>query len=124
MQARSAVVTLAEEGPSVYARAKLVSFPDPHVCPPEKRVWNLSQDFLALLSQHVRKTGKPIRTQDSKQSCGLLEHRSVPIPIARCIRSHWNRPVRPKHVLNYVIVPCFSMPEEVGHDFSKSCDYV
>ena len=42
----------------------IVSFPDPHVRPPE----NLSQDFLALLSQHVRKTGKPIRTQDSKQS--------------------------------------------------------
>ena len=26
------------------------------------------KSFLALLSQHVRKTGKPIRTQDSKQS--------------------------------------------------------
>ena len=37
--------------------------------PPEKRVWNLSQDFLVLLSQHVQKTGKPIRTQDSTQSC-------------------------------------------------------
>ena len=28
----------------------VVSFPDPHVRPPE--VWNLSQDFLALLNQH------------------------------------------------------------------------
>ena len=28
-----------------------------------------AEESLALLSQHVRKTGKPIRTQDSKQSC-------------------------------------------------------
>ena len=43
--------------------------PSPSRALARKRVWNLSQDFLALLSQHVRKTGKPIRTQDSKQSC-------------------------------------------------------
>ena len=43
--------------------------PRPSRAPARKRVWNLSQDFLALLSQHVRKTGKPIRTQDSKKSC-------------------------------------------------------
>ena len=43
--------------------------PRPSHAPARKRVWNLSQDFLALLSQHVRKTGKPIRTQDSKESC-------------------------------------------------------
>ena len=43
--------------------------PRPSRAPARKRVWNLSQDFLALLSQHVRKTGKPISTQDSKQSC-------------------------------------------------------
>ena len=49
------------------ARASLV--PRPSRAPARKRVWNLSQDFLALLSQHVRKTGKPIRTQDSKKSC-------------------------------------------------------
>ena len=55
---------------STAADSYLVSFPDPHVRPPaRKRVWNLSQDFLALLSQHVRKTGNPIRTQDSKESC-------------------------------------------------------
>ena len=40
----------------------LVSVPDSHVHPPEKRVWSLSKDFLVVLSQHVRKTGKPIRT--------------------------------------------------------------
>ena len=43
--------------------------PRPSRAPARKRVWNLSQDFLALLSQHVRKMGKPIRTQDLKQSC-------------------------------------------------------
>ena len=28
----------------------IVSFPDPHVHPPEKRVWNFSSDFLVLLN--------------------------------------------------------------------------
>ena len=43
--------------------------PRPSRAPARKEGLELSQDFLALLSQHVRKTGKPIRTQDSKQSC-------------------------------------------------------
>ena len=53
-------------GPGGY-RVSLV--PRTSRAPARKRVWNLSQDFLALLSQHVRKTGKPIRAQDSKRSC-------------------------------------------------------
>ena len=51
----------------LYKQDSLV--PRPSRAPARKRVWNLSQNFLALLSQHVRKTGKPIRTQVSKQSC-------------------------------------------------------
>ena len=55
--------------PGNEANMQVVSFPRPSRAPARKRVWNPSQDFLALLSQHVQKTGKPIRTQDSKQSC-------------------------------------------------------
>ena len=87
--------------------------PRPSRAPALKRVWNLSQDFLALLSQHVRKTGKPIRTQDSKQSCDFNAYWNtarfqfqLPSVYTTYIRSHWNRPIRPKHmtiVLNYVI---------------------
>ena len=31
----------------------LVSAPDPHVTPSQKRVWYLTSDFLVVLSQHV-----------------------------------------------------------------------
>ena len=83
---------------------RLHLFPDPHMRKPE-RGSDLLQDFLALLSQHVRKMGKPIRTQDSKQSCDFnaywMEHRLVPIPI---VYSHWNRPVRPKHMTNIIVL--------------------
>ena len=76
--------------------------PRPSRAPARKRVWNLSQDFLPLLSQHVRKTGNPIRTQDSKQSCDFNAYCNT---AWFQFHSHWNRIVRPKHmtiVLNYV----------------------
>ena len=58
-----------DDGRSAEGSRRLRSLlPRPSRAPARKRVWNLSQEFLALLSQHVRKTGKPIRTQDSKQS--------------------------------------------------------
>ena len=42
----------------------VVLFPDPHIVyPPEKGL----SDFLALLSQHVLKTGKQIRLQNSPE---------------------------------------------------------
>ena len=44
----------------------LVSAPDPHVTPTRKRVWYLTS---VVLSQHVRKTGNPIRSLDLKLSC-------------------------------------------------------
>ena len=50
----------------------IVSFQAPHVCPPPSPPGLESfQDYLALQSQHVRKTGRPIGMQDSKQSCDL-----------------------------------------------------
>ena len=39
----------------------LVLSPDCHVLPAQKTVWSFSKDFLVVLSQHVQKTGKPIR---------------------------------------------------------------
>ena len=60
----------AKKRPGNAANMQVVSFPRPSRAPARKKVWNLSHGFLALLSRrHVRKTGKPIRTQDSKQSC-------------------------------------------------------
>ena len=47
----------------------LVSAPDPHVTPSRKRVWYLTSEFLVVLSQHVRKTGNPMRSLDLKLSC-------------------------------------------------------
>ena len=44
----------------------VVSVPDPHVTPARKRVWYLTSEFLVVLSQHVRKTGNPIRLLDLK----------------------------------------------------------
>ena len=61
--------------------------PSPSRAPPERGFWNLSQDFLALLSQHVRKMGKPIRTQDSKQSCDFNAYWNTGSN-SNCIRSH------------------------------------
>ena len=75
--------------PSLYS--KLVSYPDSHVHPPEKRVWSLSKDFLVVLSQHVRKTGKPIRTLVRNKSCDIKtrsEHRPIP---GSWNRSHYSR---------------------------------
>ena len=66
----------------------LVSYPDSHVHPPEKRVWSLSKDFLVVLSQHVRKTGKPIRTLVRNKSCDIKtrsDHRPIP--------GSWNRSI-------------------------------
>ena len=48
---------------------EVVSAPDPHVTPSRKRVWYLTSEFLVVLSQHVRKTGNPIRLLDLKLSC-------------------------------------------------------
>ena len=48
---------------------EVVSAPDPHVTPSRKRVWYLTSEFLVVLSQHVRKTGNPIRSLDLKLSC-------------------------------------------------------
>ena len=70
---------------------KVVSYPDSHVHPPEKRVWSLSKDFLVVLSQHVRKTGKPIRTLVRNKSCDIKtrsEHRPIP---GSWNRSHYSR---------------------------------
>ena len=47
-------------------RTRLVSVPDPHVTPARKRVWYLTSEFLVVLSQHVWKTGNPIRSLDLK----------------------------------------------------------
>ena len=44
----------------------LVSVPDPDVTPARMRVWCLKSEFLVVLSQHVRKTGNPIRALDLK----------------------------------------------------------
>ena len=56
----------------------IVSAPDPHVTPAQKRVWCLTSEFLVVLSQHVRKTGKPIRLLDLKLSCDIkvVPHRT------------------------------------------------
>ena len=40
----------------------------------EKRVWYLTTEFLVVLSQHVRKTGNPIRLLDLLQSCDMKEN--------------------------------------------------
>ena len=45
----------------IQAGSLLVSSPDCHVLPAQKTVWSFSKDFLVVLSQHVQKTGKPIR---------------------------------------------------------------
>ena len=52
-------------------RTRLVSVPDPHVTPARKRVWYLTSEFLVVLSQHVWKTGNPIRSLDLKLSCDI-----------------------------------------------------
>ena len=52
-------------------RTRLVSVPDPHVTPAQKRVWYLTSEFLVVLSQHVWKTGNPIRSLDLKLSCDI-----------------------------------------------------
>ena len=73
------------------AECSIVSYPDSHVQPPEKRVWSLSKDFLVVLSQHVRKTGKPIRMLVRNKSCDiktLSEHRPIP---GSWNRSHYSR---------------------------------
>ena len=49
----------------------VVSAPDPHVTPSQKRVWYLTSECLVVLSQHVRKTGNPIRSLDLKLSCDI-----------------------------------------------------
>ena len=53
----------------------VVSAPDPHVTPSRKRVWYLTSECLVVLSQHVRKTGNPIRSLDLKLSCDIKEAR-------------------------------------------------
>ena len=83
----------------------LVSFPDPHVRPPER---GSGIGFLGIAESACSKNGQANQNAGFETVMWLqcvLERRSVPIPIAKCIRSHWNRPIRPKHitiVLNYV----------------------
>ena len=87
----------------------LVSFPDPHVRPPERGVWK------ALLSQHVRKTGKPIRTQESKQSCDWNTARfqfQLPSVYARIGIG----PYAQSTVLNYVIYVIVSNARRAPRD--------
>ena len=42
--------------------------------PLPKRVWYLTSEFLVVLSQHVRKTGSPIRLLDLLKSCDMKEN--------------------------------------------------
>ena len=38
------------------------------------RVWYITSEFLVVLSQHVRKTGNPIRLLDLLKSCDMKEN--------------------------------------------------
>ena len=60
-----------EEGGGAGLGMGVVSAPDPHVTPSRKRVWYLTSECLVVLSQHVRKTGNPIRSLDLKLSCDI-----------------------------------------------------
>ena len=39
-----------------------------------ERVWYITSEFLVVLSQHVRKTGNPIRLLDLLKSCDMKEN--------------------------------------------------
>ena len=39
-----------------------------------ERVWYITSEFLVVLSQHVQKTGNPIRLLDLQQSCDMKEN--------------------------------------------------
>ena len=60
------------EGPvSGRGGGSLVPRPHPQE---EERVWYLTSEFLVVLSQHVRKTGNPIRLLDLLQLCDMKEN--------------------------------------------------
>ena len=56
---------------TVACNISLVPRPHPQE---EERVWYLTSEFLVVLSQHVRKTGNPIRLLDLLQSCDMKEN--------------------------------------------------
>ena len=39
-----------------------------------ERVWYITSEFLVVLSQHVQKTGNPIRLLDLLKSCDMKEN--------------------------------------------------
>ena len=51
-------------------RCSLVTRPHPQE---GERVWYITSEFLVVLSQHVLKTGNPIRLLDLLKSCDMKE---------------------------------------------------